>query len=346
MIDRAGGPRILILDPEETSLRAMEEILRSAGFSEVRGLTDSRRALAHFREFRPDLLVLSLEMPHLDGYEVLRQVQHRVAEFEYFPVLVVSAEVSNVERDRALAHGAKDFVLKPYDRREVVLRVRNLLETRNLTRRLGERVLEQTEDVRQAHFELAARLARTVELRNQTREGYSERLGRTAAAIASELGLSESQVQLISRATPLGDIGMIAIPDSIVLKPEELTLEEWDLLKTHTTTGAKILSGSSSPLLQVAEEIALYHHENWDGTGYTPGLAGEEIPLPGRIAAVADVFDALTHDRPYAQAWPVEEAVALIEEERGRKFDPRVVDAFLRSDAWQGVRTLNGSSVN
>ena len=339
------GRRILIVEDEQASLDVLQKILLSAGFSDVRGVSDPRRALAQIREFQPDLLLLDLQMPHLDGFAVLRQVRHRIGESEYFPVLVISGEMSREVKQKALSEGAKDFLSKPYDAVEVVLRVRNLLETRDLNRRLQERVRDSVEEVRATHLALADRLALAAELRDHGRGWHTRRVGRTAGRIAAELSLSDDQVESIARAAQLHDIGMIGIPDAIVLKPDQLTLDEWDVLKTHTILGARLLSGSESPVLQLAEEITLYHHENWDGTGYTPGLGGDEIPLAARIASVADVFDSLIHDRPYARGWPVDDSIEWIVDQKGRKFDPAVVEAFLRTDPGSTLPPLDEASL-
>lgn len=343
MNNRFATRRILLVDDEEPNVDLLKRILSKAGFTEIESVTDARRALSQFREFGPDILLLDLHMPHLDGFDVLRQVRSRVGESEYFPTLVISADLSSAAKQRALTAGAKDFLEKPYDNIEVVLRVMNLLETRDLNQRLEERVEERTRQVRTAQFAVAERLALAAELRDYQRGLHTHRVGRTAASIASVLGLDAEQVEIIRQAAPLHDIGKIGIPDSILLKPGSLSLEEWDILKTHTTLGANILSGSDSPIMQMAEEIALYHHENWDGTGYTPGLAGEEIPLSGRIAALADVFDALIQDRPYKSEWPLKDAVEWIASQGGRKFDPAVVDAFLKTDPLNPLPLLDGA---
>lgn len=343
MNNRFATRRVLIVDDEEPNVDLLERILAKAGFTEIESVTDARRALSRFREFRPDILLLDLQMPHLDGFDVLRQVRSRVGESEYFPTLVISGDLSSSAKQRALTAGAKDFLEKPYDNIEVVLRVMNLLETRDLNQRLEQRVEERTSQVRTAQFAVAERLALAAELRDYQRGLHTHRVGRTAASIASVLGLDPEQVEIIRQAAPLHDIGKIGIPDSILLKPGSLSLEEWDILKTHTTLGANILSGSDSPIMQMAEEIALYHHENWDGTGYTPGLAGEEIPLSGRIAALADVFDALIQDRPYKSEWPLKDAVEWIASQGGRKFDPAVVEAFLETDPLNPLPLLDGA---
>jgi putative two-component system response regulator len=188
---------------------------------------------------------------------------------------------------------------------------------------------ERTSELDDARSELLHRLAIAAEYRDHDTFEHTERVGRTAAEIAAPLGLSTEQIELLREAAPLHDVGKLAISDSILLKPGKLTVEEYEVMKTHAAAGASLLSGSSSPVLQMATVIAASHHERWDGTGYPAGLAGEAIPLVGRVVAVADVFDALTHDRPYKSAWPLEQAVAEIRRSAGSQFDPRVADAFL-----------------
>jgi putative two-component system response regulator len=203
------------------------------------------------------------------------------------------------------------------------------LQIQSQNQLLEAKVRERTRELEAAQIEIIERLARAAEFRDDNTGQHTERVGQMAALLARELGLPDAQVSLIRRAAPLHDVGKIGIPDSILLKLGKLTAAEFELVKTHTTIGARILSGSRFPLLRLAEEIAFSHHEQWDGRGYA-GLVGDTIPLAGRIVTVADVFDALTQKRPYKAAWPVEEAVAEIARQRGRQFDPQVVDAFLR----------------
>ncbi len=329
--------RILAVDDDEAALETLERVLRKAGFQYVQTLTDSRLVLPKFMSFRPDILLLDLRMPHLDGFMVLRQVRDRVPKGELFPILAISGDMSTEAKQRALVEGATDFISKPYDAIEVVLRVKNLLESRMLSRQWEQRVQEQTEEIRALQAGLAERLAMLAEFRDYRGGPHTRRVGELASRIAAEMGLPAPEVDVISRAAPLHDIGKLAIPDAILLKQGTLTLEEMDILKTHTTVGARVLSGSASRILRAGEEIALYHHENWDGTGYTPGLAGESIPLAARITAVADVFDALTHERPYKEAWSVEASVDQIINLKGTKFDPAVVDAFLKVASLEGL---------
>ncbi len=320
---------ILVLDDDLETVTQLEQILQRAGFRQVHGLTDSRRALPAFRETRPDLVVLDLHMAHLDGFQVMRQLQTRLAPGEYFPFLAITGDTDPRLRKRALRSGAKDFIARPFEPLEVAARARNLLETRRLQTRMGSFVRRRTARLRRAELDVAERLAAVAELRDYGDERHTTRVGELSAAIARALCLSADDVALIRRAAPLHDIGKVAIVDEVLLRPGALSLAEMDRMKAHTAAGARLLAGGHSRLLQMAEEIALYHHENWDGTGYTPGLAGDAIPLPGRIVAIADVFDALTHKRPYKDAWTEPDALAWIQSQKGRKFDPAVVDALL-----------------
>ena len=327
-------PQVLVVDDEEANLLFIERVLRRAGYASIETVSDPRQALPAFLRLKPDIVLLDLHMPHLDGFGVLKQLAPRVAAEDYLPIVVLTADISAEARQKALSGGAKDFLTKPLDVEEVSLRIANLLETRCLYLALRQRkdelqedVLEHSAALERAQKEILERLALAAEYRDDETGEHTKRVGQMSARIAAALGLERGFVTLIGEAAPLHDIGKIAIPESILLKPEGLTPQEFDLVKTHTLIGAKILSGSTSPLLQLAEEIALTHHERWDGTGYS-GLAGDAIPLSGRIVAVADVFDGLTHRRPYKPAWTEEDSLAEIRAQSGSQFDPTVVEAF------------------
>lgn len=329
----------MIVDDHESSAAMLERLLRAAGYAEVVTLTDSRRVLPAFREHQPDLLILDVRMPHLDGFAVLRQIHARPHGL-FLPVLMITGDTDFEVKEQALATGATDFLNKPYEATEVVLRVRNLLAMRFLTTDLQSEVEYQTDELRRSEVEIAQRLALAAELRDYAGGEHTQRVGRMSAVLAAAMGLADEEAEMIGLAATLHDLGKIAIPDVILLKNGTLTLDEFDVLKQHTTIGARMLSGSTSRILQQAEEIALYHHENWNGTGYTPGLCGEMIPLPARVVRVADVFDALTHIRPYKGAWGSDDAITYITEQAGVLFDPNIVDAFIRIQATEGLPTL------
>jgi putative two-component system response regulator len=334
--------RIYIVDDEPVNVRLLERILKNSGYTNLTCFGDGRQLLAHCETQLPDLIMLDLMMPGFSGYQVMEQTG-TLPDGKHLPILVLTADSTPSARERALSGGAKDFVTKPFDQVEVLLRVKNLLEThflyldqRDRNRELEERVQERTHDLmesklalEESQIEMLQRLAQAAEFRDDDTGQHTRRVGDMAAMLAQQLGLAEERVALIRRAAPLHDVGKIGVSDLILLKPGKLTAEEFATMKTHAAIGAALLKDGQSPLVQVAEIIARSHHEKWDGNGYPLGLKGEEIPIEGRILAVVDVFDALTNERPYKKAWPVEEALAEIERSAGTHFDPQVVAAFL-----------------
>ena len=326
--------RILIVDDEPVNVELLTRLLERNGYPRIESTTDPREAAALYIEMRPDLILLDLHMPHMDGFAVMDQL-NQLAEASYLPILMLTGDMAPEARREALSRGAKDFLNKPFHSDEVLLRIRTLLETRFLyleiqsqNQMLEAKVRERTRELESAQIEIMERLAKAAEYRDDTTGQHTERVGQMAALLAREIRLPDSTVSLIRRAAPLHDVGKIGVPDAILLKLGKLTDDEFERVKTHTTIGARILSGSRFALLRLAEEIAFSHHEHWDGSGYA-GLSGDAIPLPGRIVAIADVFDALTQKRPYKAAWPVDDAVAEIQRQRGRHFEPALVDAFL-----------------
>lgn len=340
--------RVLIVDDEPANVRLLERILQRDGFRNVESTNDPRRFLALYAARKPDILLLDLHMPGMDGFAVMEQLGGRIAENDFVPILVLTADITPEARRRALSMGAKDFLTKPVDPTEVVLRIKNLLETRHYYRqlqqqneRLEQTVSARTRQIERAQIEILERLARAAEYRNDETGHHAQRVGHTSALIGRTIGLSDEDVVLLRRSAPLHDVGKIGIPDGILLKPGPLTTEEFDAMKQHTSIGAGILSGSKFAVLQVAEEVALYHHENWDGSGYMK-MEGDLIPLPAQIVHIADVFDALTHERPYKQASSVEEALAEIRNQRGRMFKDELVEALLAADA-EGRLDMKGA---
>ena len=322
--------RILIADDADANVLLLQRILGRAGYTDLRSASDGQTALELAQEINPDLILLDLQMPRLSGVEVLERLRGILPEGAYLPVLVLTADPNSERKREALALGAMDFLVKPFDATEVLLRVRNLLHTRSLHMQLEARVEERTQSLRNAQLEILERLARAGEFRDDETGLHAQRVGDMAARIARGLGLPENIVGLINRAAPLHDVGKIGATDTILLKAGPLTEEEWLVMKRHTVLGAVILANGRADLVRMAETIALCHHERWDGTGYPRQLKGEEIPLVARIVAVADVFDALSHNRVYRPAWPMDRVIGEISKQSGSQFDPDVVAAFLR----------------
>jgi putative two-component system response regulator len=327
--------RILIVDDQEANVVYLERILQRAGFTNMKSLTDPRMMSQFFTIFQPDLILLDLHMPHLDGFAVMEQLVPAIPSGTYLPILVLTADITKEAKERALSMGARDFLTKPFDPTEVLLRIGNLLETRFLHLRLQEynqsleqKVRERTRELEEAQVEILERLARAAEYRDDETGRHAQRVGWNSALLAQAIGLPATQVELIRRAAPLHDVGKIGIPDHILLKPGKLTVEEFEIMKAHTTIGAKILSGSQFALLQLARDIAHAHHERWDGNGFPQGLKGEAIPLEARIVAVADAFDAMNSNRPYRKALAWDETWEVLWEGAGSQWDERLVEAF------------------
>src|SRR5690606_24618471 len=331
--------RILVVEDEEQNLRALARILSAGGYGSVRAISDSRRALEEFRAFQPDLILLDLHMPLLDGFDVLALLRPEIPPTSYLPVIMLTGDSRAEIRQRALSAGVGDFLLKPFDVVEVLLRIANQLKIRSLqlplatqNRDLEHLVLARTRELEDAQVEVLERLASAGEYRDDDTGRHVQRVAALSEALARARGLGEMRASLIRRAAPLHDIGKIGIPDEILLKPGRLTEAEFAVMRNHTTIGARILHGGRSDLMRLAERIAHSHHERWDGAGYPTGLAGDAIPIEARLVAIADFFDALTHDRPYRPAWPLNRVLAEIALTRGRHFDPAVADTFLALD--------------
>ncbi|MFO7551050.1 MAG: response regulator [Haliea sp.] len=323
--------RILIVDDEPPNLRLLDKMLRSQGFQNLVLVADSREVLNQYQAARPDLVLLDINMPHLDGYQVMEQLK-ALGDPLLPPIVILTAQHGKDFLLRALGGGARDFITKPFDRNELFMRVRNLLDAHMGHRLLHdqktwleETVRQRTSELRRTRLEVVQRLGKAAEYRDEETGAHILRMSYCCALLAQEYGWSENQTDLILNASPMHDIGKIGIPDAILLKPGKHDPQEWEIMKTHTTIGASMLDGDDSSLMRMAREIALTHHEKWDGSGYPNGLAGEEIPLSGRIAALADVFDALMSDRPYKKAWTVEAALAHVRDNSGKHFDPDLV---------------------
>lgn len=318
---------------------------------------DPKQALTLAVREQPSAILLDLHMPEVDGFELLKKIRALTA-LASVPVVILTASTDYREKLRALVLGATDFLQKPLHSGELLARLRNILMAkgyqdhwRDYSSTLETAVRVRTAELEVSRQELIHCLARAGEFRDDDTGCHVIRVGRYARIIAQQLGIEGRSLDTLEQAAKLHDIGKIGVPDSILFKSGSLTDDEFtamqkhvqhgeDILKgigeddnpqlrKHSEIGAKILDAAPSPILALATRIALTHHERWDGTGYPYGLAGEAIPLEGRITAVADVFDALSTKRPYKPAFPVERCFAIMEEGRGTHFDPRVLDAFL-----------------
>ena len=358
--DAAGNPiltsRILVVDDEPYNVTAIGKHLRDEGYTQVATLSDSSKALGAIAEAQPDLLLLDIVMPQVSGLDILRALRADEAA-DPLPVLMLAAATDTQAKHNALAWGATDFLAKPVDAIDLIPRTRNALLARAHQRRLANDAEELEREVRRRTAELATSrqevircLALAAEYRDDDTGHHIMRVGRFAGIIARQLGFEEPRVEILELAAQLHDVGKIGIPDSILKTPGKLDPDqvavmqkhssiakriltpmvehEWQLLKTHSQVGAALLGIRTSPLLMLAAKIAQTHHERWDGSGYPLGLAGTDIPIEGRITAVADVFDALSSRRCYKEPFPREKCFTILEEGRGTHFDPEVLDAF------------------
>lgn len=328
------APRILIVANKEKDTRTLMRALAHAGYAGTRVTSDSSTLPSTCAEFRPDVVLIDLDMPFSRGYGLIEELSFLLAATGV-PLLAMTADSRARSRVKVLSLGARDLISKPFYLAELLIRVRNLLETRSLyvqhqreQHRLGGNDAGHACQSEAIEIAMLERLALSAEHRGDETESHTERVGRTAARLARKIGLPSREVTLIERAAALHDIGKIGIPDGILLKPGRLTSDEFGVVKNHTVIGADILSGGSFPLLEMARQIALSHHERWDGDGYPRGLRGQKIPLSGRIVALADAYDVITHRRPYKQARSASEAIDEIAREHGRQFDPQLVVSF------------------
>jgi putative two-component system response regulator len=328
--------KILIITRREDTGRMVHGMLRLAGFGQTELAAGAPDLLSRPVKHHSDLIILDAASSELDAFVLMEQLRARAGNGAPVPVLVFG-ELTTAAKVRALALGAKDFLGEPFDHVDVTVRVQNLLESRRLFERLAtqiqyieERFSARNRELDDTQIEILERLASAVERRDDETGEHARRVGENTALLARELGLPHDEVELLRRAAPLHDVGKVAIPDAILLKPEKLSLEEYELMKAHTQIGARLLGGGQAILLNLAEQIALTHHERWDGKGYPMALRKWTIPVPGRIVAVVDTFDAITHDRPYKASVSIYEAVQELQRLRGIQFDPDAVDAFLR----------------
>jgi putative two-component system response regulator len=325
---------ILIVDDQMTNILLLESILQNAGYTNIHSTQDPTEVVTFVKKLNPDLICLDIRMPQMNGFQIMGQLKI-IQKNTYLPILVLTSEEDRETRLRALDSGAKDFLHKPFDKMEVIMRIRNLLETSLLNRALSvqketleETVRVRTQQLKETQLEIVHRLAQAAEHRDNETGSHIVRMSHYAVVLGRATGMNEEECDILLHATPMHDVGKLGIPDRILLKPGKLDADEWEIMKQHTVIGAQLLSNSQSPVLQMGEAIALTHHERWDGSGYPNLLAGEDIPLVGRICAIADVFDALSSKRCYKEPWPLENVLQELRSLSGIQFDPRLIEMF------------------
>ncbi len=348
--------KIMIVDDEPLNVMTFRQHLKMEGYENFVTTSDSREALHLIRHERPDVLLLDIRMPEISGLDILRVIGLDPV-LQHIPVLILTAAADPATRKQALDLGASDFLQKPIEPNELLPRVRNAIVIKkhydmasSEAARLEQQIERRTRQLEATRQQLILCLARAAEHRDNDTGNHVIRVGRYTAIIAAQMGYPENRLEMLEQAAQLHDVGKIGIPDAILFKPGKLGLDEydlmkkhcalgrqiiepisekeWNILKTHTRIGESMLHVRSSSLLMLAARIAQTNHERWDGHGYPLGLLSEDIPLEGRIVAVADVFDALSSKRPYKDPFPRQKCFDILREGRGTQFDPAVIDAF------------------
>lgn len=317
---------ILIVDDTPENIDVLGAVLRP--YFKVKAAMNGEVALKIAAgKHKPDLILLDVMMPDMDGYEVCRRLKQDITTAS-IPVIFVTAKSEVADEQTGFDLGAVDYITKPISPPIVIARVKAQLALYDQARHLESLVAKRTEELDRAHIEVIHRLGKAAEYKDNETGMHVIRMSYFCKFLAQQLKLDNEWVELLFKAAPMHDIGKIGIPDAVLLKPGRLDQQELEVMQKHAEFGARIIGESDVPVLKMAREIAIYHHEKWDGSGYPYGLKGEQIPLCARIVAIADVFDALTSKRPYKNAWPEHEALALLEQQSGQHFDPNIVPLF------------------
>lgn len=325
--DSTHKPTILVVDDIPDNIHTLSGILSDE--FRIKAATSGAKAIQIATTSpKPHLILLDIMMPEMDGYEVCSRLKNNPLTAD-IPIIFVTAKAEVVDEQKGFELGAVDYITKPVSPPIVKARVKTHIDLHDHNLALAIKVKQRTQQLEKSQLEIIQRLGRAAEYKDNETGMHVVRMSHYSKVLAQQLDVSERWVELVFQAAPMHDIGKIGIPDAVLRKPGKLDADEWEVMQGHVNIGADIIADSDSLLLQMAQEIALYHHEKWDGSGYPHGLKGEEIPLSARIVAIADVFDALTSERPYKKAWPVEKAITVLEQDAGSHFDPTLVPIFI-----------------
>ena len=318
---------ILVVDDNPENIDVLSGVLN--GHYRIKAALNGNVALKIAKVTpKPDLILLDVMMPEIDGYEVCKKLKQDPMTCN-IPVIFVTAKTGQTDEEYGFSLGAVDYITKPISPPLVLARIKAQLSLYDQARHMEKLVKERTAELLETRIEIIRRLGRAAEYKDNETGMHVIRMSKYSKLLAEKLSLDETWIDHLYHAAPMHDIGKIGVPDNVLLKPGKLDSDEWTIMKKHCEYGIEIIGEHASPLLHMAREVAFYHHEKWNGTGYPNGLSGEDIPLSARIIAIADVFDALTSVRPYKKAWSVEDAIALIQREAGEHFDPALVPPFI-----------------
>jgi putative two-component system response regulator len=346
--------KILVVDDHQSNNDLLKALLTKAGYKNIRTTTDPTSVLSLQLEVGFDIILLDIQMPIMNGLEVMAQLNDHLEDDDYLPILILSADNEIQTRMLALSSGAKDFVNKPFQRDEVLNRIHNILETRHLYKQQKLQTVVLTAEVKRRTLQIAETqikmihcLGKAVEYRDCETGLHVIRMSRYCELLAKKVGFSDEEAELVLLSSPMHDIGKIGIPDSVLLKRGRLDHDEMEIMKTHAALGSAILPDDDQPIFKMAKTIALGHHEKWDGSGYPNGLSGKDIPLVCRIVAICDVFDALQSNRPYKDEWSLDNALEYIRSSSGSHFEPNLVELFfdILPDILYIQEVLDGSEI-
>ncbi len=330
MMNDSEQSRILIVDDEQMIRDLLENTMTGTDFPSFFA-ENGEQALEKMSQMHFDVVVTDIDMPVMDGIELAKIIKSKYNA----DVIVMTGQIQKYQYDEIISIGASDFVEKPFSPREMILRIKRVLRERKLKKEAFDAHVE----LKRSYIDSIHRLVMASEFKDEDTGDHIVRIGEYCTLIAEKIGLEKEFIDRIHYSAPMHDIGKIGIPDKILLKPGKLTSEEFGIMKTHSRIGSKLLSESNSKILQLAQEIALTHHEKFNGKGYPAGLKGDEIPISGRIVAISDTFDALTSKRPYKDPYPPEVVYDIIKKERGEHFDPQILDCFIENfDQFVAIR--------